>query len=238
VFQPGKVITVQTLLLAVCICVIAVFLGYYGGHKRIQWQKDRVQWLASQNDGLYERVDRLEYEKNILQVELDVERAATRALQGDLRGALEDKAAIARELAFYQRVMAPELDANGVAIDSFVVSEATPGNYYFRLILLQLERTQQLVTGTFSVQVVGQEAGQNASYDVLERSGNGEGTFAMNYFALSEGTFRLPSDFVPDRVVVTVRRARSNAVEKSYQWQELLAEDVEVQEAFNSEVLD
>ncbi|RTE85634.1 MULTISPECIES: DUF6776 family protein [Gammaproteobacteria] len=230
-FQPGRIITVRTILLAIALLIAAIFIGYYGGHKRIDWQTQRVAWLESQTETLYERLDRLEYENNILQVELDVERAATRSLQDDLRDSIEDKAVIARELTFYQRVMAPELDANGVAIDSFVISEATSsGNFYFRLILLQLERAQQLVTGSFSVQLTGQENNETKTYNLLELAGIEEGDFAMNYFALSEGTFRLPENFVPNTVTVRVQRRRGSAIDQIYQWQELLAEDVEIQD--------
>lgn len=238
-FQPGRIITLRTLLAAIVLLLLAVIAGYYGGHERVEWQTQRVAWLESQNETLYERLDRLEYQNNILQVELDVERSASRSLQTDLRDAINDKASIARELTFYQRVMAPELDANGVAIDSFVISEASSsGNYYFRLILLQLERTQQLVTGSFEVEVAGRENGERKTYNLLELADIEKGDFAMNYFALSEGTFSIPVAFTPDTVVVRVQRRRGSAVDQIYQWQELLSQKVEIQEIGQGNELD
>jgi len=225
VFSLGSPLTIRKLVVLGLVFIAALFLGYYGGNVRVHWQNDRVAWLEQQNSSLYQRVDQLEYQNNILQVELDVERNASRLLQSELRGVLEDKSSITRELAFYQRVMAPELDTNGVAVDSFVVAEAaSPETYYFRLILLQLERAQQLVTGTLSVHLSGQIDGQRAELDVLEIADLGDNAhkFTMNYYTLSEGTFRLPESFVPQSVMVRVKVGNSRRLERVYQWQELL----------------
>ncbi len=225
-FSLGSPLTIRMLVVFGLAFIAALFLGYYGGNMRVHWQNDRVTWLEQQHTHLYQRVDQLEYKKNILQVELDVERSTTRSLQNELRGILEDKASITRELAFYQRVMAPELDTNGVAVDSFVVAAAaSPGTYYFRLILLQLERAQQLVKGSFSVTVSGQLAGQRVDLNLLEMAALGDkaNEFTMNYYTLSEGTFRLPESFVPQSVMVRVKAGSSRQLERAYQWQELMS---------------
>lgn len=225
-FRLGSPLTRRMLVAVALAFVGALFLGYYGGNARVHWQNDRVEWLEQQHSNLYQRVDQLEYKNNILQVELDVERSASRSLQNELRGVLEDKSNITRELAFYQRVMAPEHDANGVAVDSFVVAAATSLNtYYFRLILLQLERAQQLVRGQFAITLKGQQNGERVELDVLEMAelGDKANEFTMNYYTLSEGTFRLPELFVPQSVMVKVKVGNSRQLERVYQWQDLLS---------------
>lgn len=225
-FRLGNPITKRVLITVGLALLIAVVVGYYAANMRVHWQNDRVLWLEQQANSLYQRVDQLEYQKNILQVELDVERNASRALQHELRGVLEDKSNITRELAFYQRVMAPELDARGVTIDSFVVNTVTtPDTYYFRLIILQLERTQQSVRGSFSIILFGQEEEKRVEYSVLELAnvGEQEKEFAANYYALSEGTFQLPESFVPQGIKITVKAGKSKPLERVYPWLELLS---------------
>ncbi len=237
-FSLGSPLTKRILIAAALAFIGALFLGYYGGNPRVYWQNDRIEWLEQQHSNLYQRVDQLEYKNNILQVELDVERSASRSLQNELRGVLEDKSSITRELAFYQRVMAPELDTNGVAVDSFVVAAATsPSTYYFRLILLQLERAQQLVRGQFTVVLKGQQSGERVEFDVLEMAGLGDkaNEFTMNYYTLSEGTFRLPELFVPQSVMVKVKVGNGRQLERVYQWQDLLSRPTVLKKAVPEE---
>lgn len=230
-FSLGSPLTIRMLVVAGLALVAALFLGYFGGNARVHWQTDKVSWLEQQASNLHQRVNQLEYQNNILQVELDVERTASRTLQSELRGVIEDKANITRELAFYQRVMAPELDTRGVAVDSFVVmASASPNTYYFRLILLQLERAQQLVRGEFSVTLKGQQNGERTEVDLLTLAELGEKAngFTMNYYTLSEGTFKLPELFVPQSVMVKVKVGNNNRqLERTYQWQELLSSTFE-----------
>ncbi|MCC5854482.1 MAG: hypothetical protein JJU10_02225 [Idiomarina sp.] len=231
----GTPLTVKMLAAAAGLMLIMALLGYYGGHARIQWQNDRIAWHERQMENLHQQVNQLEYQKNILQVELDVERAASRALQGELRGALEDNAVISRELAFYQRVMAPELDADGVAVDSLVVAATGASNsFYFRLILLQLERAQQLVTGQVTIQLRGQLNGERQQYSLIELAGLADdaSSFSMNYFSLLEGTFQLPDGFQPETISVHVRSGRRQ-LERVFQWQELMDEALNLNESAN-----
>lgn len=229
-FRIGAPITVKTYVVLGAFCLVAVWIGYYGGNARVDWQQSRVDWLTEQNRNLYQQVDQLEYQRNILQVELDVERAAGRTLQAELRGALEDNANITRELTFYQRVMAPEQSANGLGIDSFVLAEtATERRYYFRLILLQLERAQQLVSGRYTIVLRGQYQGERREMNLfdLAESESELGQFNMSYFSLHEATFYLPENFAPDVVVVRVQSGRNRALERSYDWASLLSEQAE-----------
>lgn len=233
-FSLGSPLTIRSFVVLALALIGALFLGYYGGNARVHWQNDRVAWLEQQHSNLYQRLDQLEYKNNILQVELDVERSASRSLQNELRGVLEDKASITRELAFYQRVMAPELDTNGVAVDSFVIVAATsPNTYYFRLILLQLERAQQLVRGQFEVTVKGQQSGERVELDVLAMAelGDKANEFTMNYYTLSEGTFKLPELFVPQSVMVKVKVGNSRQLERTYQWQDLLSNPAVIEQS-------
>lgn len=207
-------------------------VGYLVGNIRLIYVEQETRLFAQQRDSLHQRMAQQEYRSNILQVELDVERAATQALQHQLRLTQEESATIRRELTFYQRVMAPELNADGITIDSMAVN-ALPGDssYYFRLILLQQERIEQLAQGSLRLTLRGLRDGERQEYSLLALAGIDEGStqFVMSYFSLTEGSFTLPDNFVPETLHVHVCSRQGRQTERTYQWQQLLTAEPEQQ---------
>lgn len=217
----------QLRLLVIFICLAVAFsaAGYLVGNMRLIHVEQENRLFAQQRDSLHERLQRLEYRNNILQVELDVERAASRGLQQELRVHQDEIASIRRELAFYQRVMAPELNADGIAIDSLTITAlASDNSYYFRLILLQMERIEQLAQGSLRITLRGFKANERQEYSMLALAGIDDGatSFVMNYFSLTEGSVTLPEGFIPETVTVHVRSRQGRQTERTYQWQELI----------------
>lgn len=206
---------------------LCIWLGYAVGNARLAFVEDERMLLTERTQRLQKMNEQLEYQVNILRVERDVDRVAIENLQQELRQSHVDAADIRRELAFFQQVLAPELDAGGVAIDSLTLTAAGEGIYHFRLILLQLERTQQsMVTGTYSLTVRGRRDTEQVSYDLLELAGvkqeNGERNFAMNYFNRLDGTFQLPDDFQPEMIAVEIRVRGEQQISQQFPWAELI----------------
>ena len=218
----------QQILLSLAIAALLLVVGYLVGNTRLIHLEQQTVLLENQRESLHERTSRLEYQVNILQVELDIERAATQSLQNELRQAQDENATIRRELAFYQRVVAPDLTADGITIDSMVVSELLASNsYYFRLILLQMERIEQFAQGSIVLTLRGFEGDQRKEYNVFELAGidESEARFVMNYFSLTEGNFALPDGFIPETLHVQVRSQQGRQTERSYQWRQLFANE-------------
>jgi hypothetical protein len=193
--------TRRLVLLFIGIVIAFSVVGYLVGNIRLIYLEQEARLFAQQRDSLHQRMQQQEYRSNILQVELDVERAATQALQQELRLTQDENATIRRELMFYQRVMAPELDADGISIDSMTVNTLPGSNsFYFRLILLQQERIQQLAQGSLRLTLRGLRDGERQEYSLLTLAGIDEGStqFVMSYFSLTEGSFTLPENFVPE----------------------------------------
>lgn len=223
-FKIGQPLTRRHFGVAVVGAIGVLILGYGLGNLQGNLLTHKINWLDTQSKNLYQKIERLEYQKNILQVEFEVEKSATEALQKELKKTLDEKADVARELAFYQRVMAPELDAKGVAIDTLVISPLpTQQTYYFRLILLQLERTQQLVQGEYSIRILGAIGHESAEFDALELANveSNKRRFTMNYYTLSEGIFQLPEGFEPQSIEVQVQ-VKGNVVKQLFTWHDLL----------------
>ena len=225
--------TRRLVLLFIGIAIAFSVAGYLVGNIRLIYLEQEARLFAQQRDSLHQRMQQQEYRSNILQVELDVERAATQALQQELRLTQDENANIRRELTFYQRVMAPELNADGISIDSMTVN-ALPGtnSFYFRLILLQQERIQQLAQGSLRLTLRGLQDGERQEYSLLTLAGIDEGStqFVMSYFSLTEGSFTLPENFVPETLHVNVRSRQGRQTERTFQWQQLITAEPEEQE--------
>ncbi|MFU8785220.1 DUF6776 family protein [Aliidiomarina sp.] len=225
--------TRRLVLLFIGIAIAFSVAGYLVGNIRLIYLEQEARLFAQQRDSLHQRMQQQEYRSNILQVELDVERAATQALQQELRLTQDENANIRRELTFYQRVMAPELNADGISIDSMTVN-ALPGtnSFYFRLILLQQERIQQLAQGSLRLTLRGLRDGARQEYSLLTLAGIDEGStqFVMSYFSLTEGSFTLPENFVPETLHVNVRSRQGRQTERTFQWQQLITAEPEEQE--------
>lgn len=213
-----------TLILVVMVA-ICIWIGYSVGNLRLNWLEKEYQRSDDRITRLQERIEQLEYRNNILSVELDVERAASKRLQQDLRNALDDYAEIREDLAFYQRVMAPELEADGVTIDSLSVRPTGPGIYHFTLTLVQIERAQQqLAQGRVELELHGRYENETQVHDLFElaRLDDERREFAMNYFTRLDGSFQIPADFIPQTLVVRVKSRRGGETEEVFLWGELL----------------
>lgn len=202
-----------------------VWAGYGLGHWHLHYLAAETARQSQRIDGMYRQIEQLEYRTHILQVELDIEKAANASLQQEMAMAQDETFALRREIAFYQKIMAPELEANGVIIDSLEVSaNQRAGHYHFNLALVHLERQRDLVSGRVSLTLVGRRNGERATYDLFELAmiENDSRAFNMRYFNVFAGDFLMPEGFLPERIDVSVAvSGRRNAIEQSFFWQQL-----------------
>lgn len=219
----------STLITLVAILIL-LLIGYGVGTGRGIYLEQNYRLLSQQKTDFQRQLYQLEYRNNILAVELDVERAANRSLQQELRLAQDSMVQTRRELAFYQRVVSPELDAEGMTIDSVLVRQL-PGtdSFYFRVILLHTVRTQELVRGRLEVFVRGHVDGERRELNLAQLAASEAGeerehlSFAMNYFSLQEGTWTFPVEFAPESLLVRVTANSGQQTERIYTWSELLS---------------
>ncbi|EKE87466.1 DUF6776 family protein [Idiomarina xiamenensis] len=214
-------------LILVAIAIGLLLLGHYSGHWRLAYLQQSHEQQQQRLDELYQQVERMEYQQHVHRVELDVERASNQSLQQELAIAQDENFALRRELAFYQKIMAPELEAEGVMIDSLLLRpNVAPGHYHFRLALIQLERRRELVKGEVAMTLRGRVNGESRRLDLISISqlADVDRQFAMRYFSLLEGDFILPTDFVPERidVQVTLASGSNRLLERSFSWSRLL----------------
>src|SRR5690554_1760674 len=148
--------------------IVGAGLGYFCGHWQVISLQSELQQKRATIESLYERAETFDYQQHIANVELGIERAASQSLQQELLMAQDENFALRREITFYQKIMAPEMEASGVVIDSLELQpNIAKGHYHFRLAVVQMERLRNLTKGTFSINLHGRKDDKPATFDLL-----------------------------------------------------------------------
>lgn len=211
--------------------LIVFGLGIYAGKKlnfqQTNQQQQTIANLQNNLDQLYREHNQLEQKFNILNVELQVEKLANQTAQSYIEQSQDEEYALRRKLSFYQKLMAPELEASGVVIEGLEIQPTTSDNYYrFKLTLVQTKQHEAVTQGTVELYVQGSENRQPKEYDLIALAALDEyARFKFKYFDIVEGQFQLPENFIPEQVVVNVNLQRSkwqkgDSFEQSYPWSE------------------
>lgn len=201
-------------------------LGYFGGHWHVISLQSELQRKNATIESLYESAETFDYQQHIANVELGIERAASKSLQQELLMAQDENFALRREITFYQKIMAPEMEASGVVIDSLELQpNLTEGHFHFRLAIVQMERLRNLTKGNFSIRLHGRKDGQPASFDLLALANieDKDRQFSMRYFTVQAGDFVVPEGLLPERIDIEVAIAGSSqSLTRSFYWSQLL----------------
>ncbi|AWL10990.1 hypothetical protein HMF8227_00494 [Saliniradius amylolyticus] len=210
-------------LMSLALLALVAYLGYEVGHYRQQAQDKTIQGLRNSLTSVTDKNNELVRKLNVLGVELEVERLANQNNQSQLHQAIQGQAALKQELSFYQRVMAPELQEQGVAIDDFTVQPSSiPGHYHFSLVMMQQSQRNEFVRGKASVLIFGSQQGKDKQYDLLEldTSVNGPLSFNFRFFEVLEGNFTLPEGFIPERVEVhfSASKPERQSLHRAFVW--------------------
>jgi hypothetical protein len=143
---------------------------------------------------------------NILGVELEVQRLASQKAQTTIEEGMLEQAKLREELAFYQKVMAPELKQDGFVIEAFNVAKALSDNTYtFDLVLMQQDRIKTNIKGNVDDTLRGSQSGQVKELRLLDLMPQGSKplVFSFKYFQVIEGQFELPADFQAETIQVS-----------------------------------
>ncbi|ATZ73555.1 hypothetical protein CWC33_07525 [Idiomarina sp. X4] len=215
-----------TFLAVAGLIVLFAYLAYLAGVWHANSLKETVREQSNQLDDMYKRLEQMEYQRHVMQVELDIERSSNQSLQDELTALQNDNYALRRDLAFYQKIMAPELQQGGVTIDSITVTpNQAEKHFHFSLAVLQIEQRRRFVEGRVAIDLVGRVNGEKRRFDLMKLANIGadERNFTMRYFSVYEGDFFMPEGLVPERidVSVTLTDGGRGTLNRSFFWKDI-----------------
>jgi len=217
----------RSALLILVVISLCLYIGYrlgnfYHGYqlKTLSEQQQRLELLYAENEQSIKRT-------NSLEVELEIERMANQKSLTLLSKAEAEHYRLKKELAFYEKVMAPEKIAEGVVIDNVLISPTSSKNHYrFQVVLVQQNKRKRYAKGYVQLNFIGSLNNQpsNITLTKITKITRKEMSFNFQYFQMIEGEFTLPEHYTPEQILVAAIMPKSrwhkyHRLEQTYPWQ-------------------
>ncbi len=148
-------------------------------------------------------------------------------------GQLQAESSDLREqLAFYRGIVSPQESQAGVRVYEFRVSamKTSPNQYRYDLVLIQPVRSDKRVGGQVELSIEGLKSGKKRTLKLDDVASDGARNllFSFKYFEEFSGQLKLPEDFRPLRVTVSLQPGGGQAViEDEYEWAKIVRENAE-----------
>ena len=180
--------------------------GFFLGNAHYDQQKMAVSTHEKSIQNLKLENEQLTKNLNVLGVELEVARLAQQQHFVEIGKSIDTEKDLRTQVAFYQQVMAPELNEQGFLIEGFNIKPALSDNSFrFELVLMQQNKTKNTVKGNLKVTLIGSENGKAKQYTIDSLFSDQEQkslTFSFKYFQVIDGEIKLPEGFQPEQVSV------------------------------------
>ncbi len=219
--------TFRSAILLLAIILITLFCGYRIGNFYHGYQVQTLAQQQSRLDFIYQQLAKKTQRINTLEVELEVERMASLRSQETLKAIEQEHFQVKKELAFYEKVMAPEKQANGLVIDAVTLSKTeSPEHYRFQVVLVQQLLRKRYAKGYIELTITGSLNNKPTSLALSELSvlNKKDLSFSFQYFQIISGELTLPKNFIPESINVAAILTKSkwqkyNRIDQSYPWQ-------------------
>ena len=184
-------------LVAVLSCSLALAAWIYDAGRRFAgFDRSEAEQELSQ---LRESVGRLTQETaglraivNASETKLQIERAAQAQLGRQVKVLEDENARLKEDLAFFENLIPSEHRDNTLLINRFRVDPgALPGEFRYRLLLLQGGRRDKPFQGNLQLLVTLQQEGKSAIITLPEEGAAPAYKISFKYFQRVEGTFRI-----------------------------------------------
>ena len=163
----------------------------FAGYDRSEAEQELSQLRASVGK-LSEETVSLRASVNASESKLQIERAAQTQLGRQVKTLEDENARLKEDLAFFENLMPSEHRDNTLLINRFRADPGgLPGEYRYRLLLLQGGRRDKPFQGNLQLLVTLQQDGKDAIITLPEEREAPAYKISFKYFQRIEGTFRV-----------------------------------------------
>lgn len=231
---PHRPLRSALIAIALLLLALGAVLGsYYYATAKASAERlspEEGEALHSQVETLIQETAELRRELAKYQVGAEVDRQAGEELRKRVMELREEKAALQRDVEVY-RIMTSKKNSNpkGISFGVFSVTTTPEGKRQFKLVVQKLADDDEDFVGHLTVQVIGQQEGQEARYSLHQLAANSTEPLAekiplqFKFFQSVETEIQLPDGFVPARVALAVKpntRRNPVTVEAQLEWPE------------------
>jgi hypothetical protein len=177
----------------------------YAGFDQGEAQREKAR-LQDLNERLQDENATLRREIASMERQLQIELATHGNLSTQIHTFAEENALLKEDLAFFQTLMASGSEPGGISINRFRVQpDALPGEYRYRLLIVQSKQRVKEFRGHLQVIVDFEEGGKSAVVVLPRKDETGQAyNLAFKFYQRVEGTFMVPPGAVIKKVQVRV----------------------------------
>ena len=211
----------KKVLAAIAFMAVSLAVGLVVG----QWSGKEA---VLQNGALLQRLNALEGLQQSLERELaasklaaDVQEQAAQELQQRLTQLLGEKVELENAVSFYRDLMEVGAKKEGLRVASFtVLATNTPQIFQFSILVTQIAEKRKYVAGDIQLKVIGilQGGRQEVIFDAKNAVVGFPLKLRFKYFQDLVGQIRLPPDFIPERVSISVQQNGKKTTGADFEW--------------------
>ena len=211
----------KKVLVAIALLAVSLAVGLVVG----QWSGKEA---VLQNGALLQRLNALEGLQQSLERELaasklaaDVQEQAAQELQQRLTQLLGEKVELENAVSFYRDLMEVGAKKEGLRVASFtVLATNTPQIFQFSILVTQIAEKRKYVAGDIQLKVIGilQGGRQEVIFDAKNAVVGFPLKLRFKYFQDLVGQIRLPPDFIPERVSISVQQNGKKTTGADFEW--------------------
>ena len=211
----------KKVLVAIALMAVSLTVGLVVG----QWSGKEA---VLQNGALLQRLNALEGLQQSLERELaasklaaDVQEQAAQELQQRLTQLLGEKVELENAVSFYRDLMEVGAKREGLRVASFtVLATNTPQIFQFSILVTQIAEKRKYVAGDIQLKVIGilQGGRQEVIFDAKNAVVGFPLKLRFKYFQDLVGQIRLPPDFIPERVSISVQQNGKKTTGADFEW--------------------
>ena len=211
----------KKVLLAIALMAVSLAVGLVVG----QWSGKEA---VLQNGALLQRLNALEGLQQSLERELaasklaaDVQEQAAQELQQRLTQLLGEKVELENAVSFHRDLMEVGAKREGLRVASFtVLATNTPQIFQFSILVTQIAEKRKYVAGDIQLKVIGilQGGRQEVIFDAKNAVVGFPLKLRFKYFQDLVGQIRLPPDFIPERVSISVQQNGKKTTGADFEW--------------------
>jgi len=180
--------------------------------------RDEIRRLKDENLDLRETLARA-------QRTLQMDKVAYQDLERKLESSSQDINKLREEISFYRNIISPPNKISGLQVERLNIERVGQVSDYafrYKLVLLQALKHDHTIYGKVRIEVRGAQDGKDATLN-FPAPGDKPHNVAFKYFQEFEGVMKLPRNFQPAGVKVSITTTSPSAqtLEQNYGWPKL-----------------
>jgi len=223
--RPGFRVVIAFVMMGL-VCLAGLFSYGFGFEQGKKTDEEEAAKLGTVQEALdFSLKSKLELQYKVANLEFakNVDSLATNELLNTVQRLEVELADLKGEVSYYRNLFRPELVNGNLLIEGWQLKSLGESNLYeYRLMLTQMSKDGDLVSGSVDIAIQGEQNGVEVSVPlepVLD-SQDQSLEFSFRYFQNISGQFSIPDDFKPSTVqlVARVDGLKERRYERNYQW--------------------